>query len=143
MQPAEAPDHMKRADEREIFVCASGRPDSGKSLTRPVLEIPGMLGTAASLVTAADVGGAKGACCPSALPNKPGRSQVENGAVNGTMTRTTSQEAKNLGSIALGMYLPASAKHAPRLAVLRNLPNRSVFQRLKYAKGAEKRPIAE
>jgi hypothetical protein len=63
MQPAETPDHMKRADEEDIFVCASGRPDSGKSLTRPAVEIHGTLGTAASLVTAADVGGAKGVCC--------------------------------------------------------------------------------
>ena len=60
MSPAEAAEHMKRVAEAEIFVCASGRPDSGKSLTRPAVEIQGTLGTAASWLTAADVGGAKG-----------------------------------------------------------------------------------
>ena len=63
MQSAEAPDHMKRVEE-EIFVWASGRPDSGKSLTRPAAEIQRTFGTAASWVTAADVGGANGVRFP-------------------------------------------------------------------------------
>jgi hypothetical protein len=46
------------------------------------------------------------------------RSHVENGAVNGTTTRTISQEAKNLGSIrAEVVSAPAVAKHAPRRAL--------------------------
>ena len=101
MESTEALEDMKkaRADGEKIVVCASGSPDSGTNLTRPAVEIAGTLGTAASLVTAADAGGATGACCLCAPPSKRGRSQVENGAVKGTTTRTTSQEAKNLGSI--------------------------------------------
>jgi hypothetical protein len=99
MQPAEAPDDVKHAGEAAILVCASGRPDSGKSLMRPAVEIQGTLGTAASLLTAPDGGGAKGVRCPWAFPRMPVRSQVENGGVNGTRTRTTSQEAKNFGSM--------------------------------------------
>jgi hypothetical protein len=62
MQPADVPDHMKRADEEDVFACASATPDSGMSLTRPAVEIQGTLETAESLVTAADDGGPKGVC---------------------------------------------------------------------------------
>jgi hypothetical protein len=107
MQPAEAPDQMKRVDGGDVFVGGIGTPDNGRSLTRPAVEIHGMLDTAASVVRAEDLRGARGACCSRAVLRKPVKSHVENGAVNGTRTRTTSHAAKNLGSIDCGYLCSA------------------------------------
>ena len=55
MQSAEAADHMKRANEEDVFDSASGPPDKGESLTRPAVETQGTLETAASSVKTVDV----------------------------------------------------------------------------------------
>jgi hypothetical protein len=72
------------------------------SRLRPARKNPGALTTAASCDTALDVGGAIGAWRPAPRPNNVLRSHVENGAVKGASTRTTSQHAVNRESMADG-----------------------------------------
>jgi hypothetical protein len=105
MQPAEATDTIQVAAEEGVADSAAAALDNGRSLTRPATDTKTAVGTAASVRKAVHLGGVTGVYCPLTLPNRLVRSQVENGAVNGTMTRTTSQAAKNLRSILLTVCL--------------------------------------
>jgi hypothetical protein len=96
---------VKRAAARDALMCAEAEatcccgidtPVSGTRLTRPALVMHGTVGTAASLAMAVDFGGAIGLCDRGAVPMKPLRSQVENGAVNGMIANATSHEARSL-----------------------------------------------
>jgi len=60
---------------------------------RPLPRNAGAVTTASSCDTAADRCGAMGACRAGPRPTSRARSQVGNGAVNGAMTSTTSQQA--------------------------------------------------
>jgi len=106
-QPAEATDNIMVADEDGVADSAEGILDRGRSLTRPMEETKRALGTAASVVKT-DEPGEAGVCWPCVFPNRLERSQVENGAVNGTRTRTISQEARNLECMAQKICLPHS-----------------------------------
>lgn len=60
IEPGDAPDQSKWADETLVFRGAGASPDSGMSLTRPAVEMHGTVETAASFLTDADRGGTSG-----------------------------------------------------------------------------------
>jgi hypothetical protein len=99
MEPAEATEDIKAADDGGGTGSARSTRHRGKSLTRPAFGMKRAVGTATSLVTEAEDRGGRDGCGGRVFPNRLATSQIENGAVKGTMTRTTSQEAKSLGSI--------------------------------------------
>ena len=97
--PGEATLDVTAPDEAPLVETAKGSRRSGRIRTRPLLGARAAVGTAASVADVTDGRRATGVRLPCGLPNTLAKSQVENGAVNGKTTRTTSQEAKSLGSI--------------------------------------------
>jgi hypothetical protein len=107
--PGEATDDITAADEDALVGTATGSRRKGRTRTRPPLDRRAAVGTAASVAEVTDGRRATGVrlpCLPCRLPNTLAKSQVENGAVKGKTTSTTSQEAKSLGSIALSKDPP-------------------------------------
>jgi hypothetical protein len=104
-------DEIKVADGEAVVASARGTRQSGESLRRPVFDAKKAVGTAASVANAREDRVATGASRLWAVPNRPVRSQVANGAVKGRITRTTSQQAKDFGSIALGSLGQQSVCH--------------------------------
>jgi hypothetical protein len=104
--PGGATDEVTAADEDAFVENAKGSRRNGRTRTRPVVDARAAAGTAASVADATDGRRATGVRLPWGLPKTLARSQVEKGAVKGTKTSTTSQEAKSLGSIALSKVPP-------------------------------------
>jgi hypothetical protein len=69
--------------------------------TRPACEIAGTLATPISVAQTVEPGAVAGVCGVVEWPSNVGRSHVGNGAVHGASTRTISEHAANLESIAL------------------------------------------
>jgi hypothetical protein len=110
VQGGVSPDPIGLADDKGVADSAAAILDSGNNLTRPAAEAKTAIDTDVSVVTATRDGAASGLCRPCAPPNRVARSQIENGAVNGTMTRTTSHEAKTFRSMALNVSVASRSK---------------------------------
>ena len=104
MPAADAADHATIADEERVADSESSEPDRD-GFVRRASDRDSAQGTGASLVNAIGDAGAAGACCSQVLPITLVRTHVENEAENGSMTRTTSQEARNFDSIGQLMLL--------------------------------------
>jgi hypothetical protein len=104
--PGAGTDDITADGEEGVIETVQGSRRNGRTRTRPVFDTRAVAGTAASVADAAEGRRATGVRLPRAGPNTLARSQVENGAVKGKTTRTTSQEAKSLGSIALSKDPP-------------------------------------
>ena len=98
--PGETTDDIAAAVDDALVGTATGSRRMGRTRTRPPFDRRAAVGTAASVADVTDGRRATGVRLPCAGPNTLARSQVENGAVNGKTTSTTSQEAMSLGSIA-------------------------------------------
>ena len=99
-------DDITAADADVVVESANSCRRNGRTRTRPRVDARCAVGTAASVADPTDGRRATGVRLPWGLPKTLARSQVENGAVKGKTTRTTSQDAKSLGSIALSKDPP-------------------------------------
>jgi hypothetical protein len=117
---ADAVSRKEVVDGNTILLASADTRKTCPSRLRPARKNPGELTTAASCDTVLDVDGAIGACRPDPLPNNVLRSHVENGAVNGASTRTTSQHAVNRESRADGCE---PIQQALRHRIKRRVPN--------------------
>jgi hypothetical protein len=120
MRSAEALDPITATAEQSVTDFVRDAPDTGESLTRPDVETKTALGTATSDASASGPRGAAGRCCPCPFPNRPERSQIGNGAVNGTMTSTTSHDAKTWAALKGKVSYPISRKARATCAAVRN-----------------------